>query len=193
MDFGVGLSGKVLSKKGRAEKEKIGHIEWNKLPEHIRATMNRKEYESVRGDEDEEEAEGGLLPVVVFCFSKKKCEEISSYLNGQDLLTSKERGEVHTMMTKVIKRLNPLDANLPQVLRVSDMLGRGVGVHHGGLLPLLKECVELLFSKSLVKILFATETFAMGVNMPARCSTALYRTYSFCKLIFYFIRQGCRV
>lgn len=42
-------------------------------------------------------------------------------------------------------------------------------VHHGGLLPLLKEVVELLFAKSVVKVLIATETFAMGVNMPARC------------------------
>ena len=43
------------------------------------------------------------------------------------------------------------------------------GIHHGGLLPILKEMVEILFSRSLVKVLFATETFAMGVNMPARC------------------------
>lgn len=41
--------------------------------------------------------------------------------------------------------------------------------HHGGLLPILKEMVEILFSRNLIKILFATETFAMGVNMPARC------------------------
>jgi antiviral helicase SKI2 len=43
-----------------------------------------------------------------------------------------------------------------------------VGVHHGGLLPILKEIVEILFSRGLIKVLFATETFAMGVNMPAR-------------------------
>lgn len=49
------------------------------------------------------------------------------------------------------------------------MLKRGIGVHHAGLLPLAKEVVEMLFGRGLVKILFATETFAMGVNMPARC------------------------
>lgn len=48
------------------------------------------------------------------------------------------------------------------------MLLRGVGIHHGGLLPILKECVELLFSRSIVRVLLATETFAMGVNMPAK-------------------------
>lgn len=48
------------------------------------------------------------------------------------------------------------------------MLERGIAVHHSGLLPILKEAVEILFSRSLIRVLFATETFAMGVNMPAR-------------------------
>ena len=48
------------------------------------------------------------------------------------------------------------------------MLKRGIGVHHSGVLPLLKEVVEMLFQRGWVKLLFATETFAMGVNMPAR-------------------------
>lgn len=48
------------------------------------------------------------------------------------------------------------------------MLKRGIGVHHSGLLPLLKETIEILFSEGLIKVLFATETFSMGLNMPAR-------------------------
>ena len=48
------------------------------------------------------------------------------------------------------------------------MLKRGIAVHHSGLLPVLKELVEILFAENLVKVLFATETFAMGLNMPAR-------------------------
>ena len=52
---------------------------------------------------------------------------------------------------------------------VIEMLSRGLGVHHSGLLPVLRECVELLFACSAVKLLIATETFAMGVNMPAKC------------------------
>jgi len=48
------------------------------------------------------------------------------------------------------------------------MLERGVGVHHSGILPILKEIVEMLFQEKCVKVLFATETFAMGVNMPAK-------------------------
>ncbi|CAD6947079.1 unnamed protein product, partial [Tilletia controversa] len=50
-----------------------------------------------------------------------------------------------------------------------ELLSRGIGVHHGGLLPIVKGVVEILFQRGLVKVLFATETFAMGVNMPARC------------------------
>ena len=45
---------------------------------------------------------------------------------------------------------------------------RGIGVHHGGLLPIVKEMAEILFGRGLIKVLFATETFAMGVNMPAK-------------------------
>ena len=66
------------------------------------------------------------------------------------------------------KRLKPGDRTLPQVRRLAGLLERGIGVHHGGLLPLMKEVVELLFARNLVRVLFATETFAMGVNMPAR-------------------------
>ena len=48
------------------------------------------------------------------------------------------------------------------------LLKQGVGVHHSGILPILKEIVEILFSKGLIKLLVATETFAMGLNMPTR-------------------------
>ncbi len=48
------------------------------------------------------------------------------------------------------------------------LLKRGIGIHHGGLLPILKETTEILFGEGLIKALFATETFAMGLNMPAR-------------------------
>lgn len=53
------------------------------------------------------------------------------------------------------------DKKLPQIGRMRDLLTRGIGVHHGGLLPIVKEVVEILFARGLVKILFATETFAM--------------------------------
>ncbi|KAE8215567.1 hypothetical protein CF327_g1163 [Tilletia walkeri] len=110
-----------------------------------------------------------LLPVVTFVFSKKRCEEYAGSMPNTDLCTAKEKGEVHIVIEKSLTRLKGSDKKLPQILRMRELLSRGIGVHHGGLLPIVKEVVEMLFQRGLVKVLFATETFAMGVNMPARC------------------------
>lgn len=110
-----------------------------------------------------------LLPVVVFTFSKKRCEENAGTLTNTTLCTAVEKSEVHVAIEKALSRLKGSDKKLPQIARMRDLLSRGIGIHHGGLLPLIKELVEILFARGLVKILFATETFAMGVNMPAKC------------------------
>ncbi len=112
--------------------------------------------------------EKNLLPVVVFAFSKKKCEDCAYGLSNLDLTNATEKSHIHVFIEESIGKLKGSDKKLPQVLRIKDLLKRGMGVHHGGLLPIIKEMVEILFSKGLVKVLFATETFAMGVNMPAR-------------------------
>lgn len=112
--------------------------------------------------------EQSLLPVVVFAFSKRLCEESASKLSKLDLSTPSERSEIHLFLESSIQRLQGSDRELPQVLAMKEMLKRGIGVHHGGLLPIIKEMVEILFGRGLVKVLFSTETFAMGVNMPAR-------------------------
>eukprot|EP00392_Amoebophrya_sp_AT5.2_P008449 g8470.t1 len=65
-------------------------------------------------------------------------------------------------------RLSPADLSMPHILLTKSLAMRGIGVHHSGLLPIVKEVTEILFSQGLLKVLFATETFAMGVNMPAR-------------------------
>eukprot|EP00026_Physarum_polycephalum_P000457 Phypoly_transcript_00458.p1 GENE.Phypoly_transcript_00458~~Phypoly_transcript_00458.p1 ORF type:complete len:1246 (+),score=257.19 Phypoly_transcript_00458:76-3813(+) len=111
---------------------------------------------------------GNLTPVVIFAFSKRKCEEFALGLTTIDLTTAAEKSEIHVFVESSLNRLKGSDRRLPQVLQMKDLLQRGIGVHHGGLLPILKEIVEILFSRQLAKVLFATETFAMGVNMPAR-------------------------
>ncbi|GAA5799047.1 hypothetical protein HPULCUR_004456 [Helicostylum pulchrum] len=110
-----------------------------------------------------------LLPVVIFTFSKRRCEEYATGLSKTDLCTSLEKSEIHVFIERSLVRLRGTDKLLPQILRMRDLLSRGIAVHHGGLLPIIKEMVEILFARGLVKVLFATETFAMGVNMPARC------------------------
>ncbi|XP_078502024.1 superkiller complex protein 2 [Lissotriton helveticus] len=108
------------------------------------------------------------LPVVAFTFSRNRCDENASMLTTIDLTTSAEKSEVHVFFQKCISRLKGTDRQLPQVLHMVELLKRGIGVHHSGILPILKEVIEMLFTRGLVKVLFATETFAMGVNMPAR-------------------------
>ena len=58
---------------------------------------------------------------------------------------------------------------MPQLVRALALLRCGIGVHHSGMLPIVREMTEILFSKGRIQVLLATETFAVGVNMPARC------------------------
>lgn len=109
-----------------------------------------------------------LLPACVFVFSKKRCEENANSLSNQDFCTATEKSAIHMIIEKSLARLKPEDRVLPQILRLRELLSRGVAVHHGGLLPIMKEIVEILFARTLVKVLFATETFAMGLNLPTR-------------------------
>ena len=108
------------------------------------------------------------LPAILFCFSRKNCEIYSKYIT-LTLNTHEERSEIEHIFNKhVTKNMSASDRNLPQTLLIKSNLMKGIGIHHSGLLPLLKEIIEILFSKGLIKILFATETFAVGVNMPAK-------------------------
>ncbi|XP_040547233.1 helicase SKI2W [Gallus gallus] len=110
----------------------------------------------------------GQLPAVAFTFSRGRCDAHAAALGRTDLSSAAEKGRVRGFVRRCLARLRGGDRRLPQVLQMSELLERGIGVHHSGVLPLLKEVVEMLFSQGLVKLLFATETFAMGVNMPAR-------------------------
>jgi antiviral helicase SKI2 len=115
-----------------------------------------------------------LLPAVIFVFSKKKCEEFADTLTNVDFCSAREKLEIHMFIDRAVSRLKKEDRELPQILKIRDMLSRGIAVHHGGLLPIVKECIEILFARTLVKVLFATETFAMGLNLPTR--TVVFNT-----------------
>lgn len=113
------------------------------------------------------------LPVICFTLSRRKCDQnLAMLLSIKEenfrLTTKSESYHIRRFVRKHLKHLKESDLKLEQVLKVSTMLERGFGVHHSGVLPILKELTEILFSSGLVKVLFATETFAMGVNMPAR-------------------------
>ncbi|KAG9510845.1 Exosome RNA helicase MTR4, partial [Fragariocoptes setiger] len=112
--------------------------------------------------------ERNLAPVIIFSFSKKECEAYALQMNKLDLNTEEEKGLVTEVFTNAIDVLSDDDKRLPQVQQVLPLLKNGIGIHHGGLLPIIKEVIELLFGEGLIKALFATETFAMGLNMPAK-------------------------
>jgi ATP-dependent RNA helicase DOB1 len=112
--------------------------------------------------------ERNYAPVIVFSFSKKDCEAYATQMARLDFNTAEEKKMVDTVFMNAIDTLSDEDKKLPQVEHVLPFLRKGIGIHHSGLLPLLKETIEILFSEGLIKALFATETFAMGLNMPAR-------------------------
>jgi len=109
-----------------------------------------------------------LDPVIVFSFSKKDCEKFALALNDEDFTDDVEKDLISQVYKNAIESLGEEDRKLPQVEALLPLLKRGIGIHHGGLLPILKEIVEILFSEGLIKTLFATETFAIGINMPAK-------------------------
>ncbi|KAM6985725.1 exosome RNA helicase MTR4 [Aplochiton taeniatus] len=112
--------------------------------------------------------ERSFQPVIIFSFSKKECEAYALQVSKLDFNTDEEKRLVEEVFNNAIDCLSDEDKKLPQVEHVLPLLKRGIGIHHGGLLPILKETIEILFSEGLLKALFATETFAMGINMPAR-------------------------
>ncbi|XP_055373906.1 SKI2 subunit of superkiller complex protein [Condylostylus longicornis] len=110
-----------------------------------------------------------MLPVIVFTLSRNRCDFNALALRSKDLNTAKEKSAVHNYFQKYcMSKLKPEDRNLSQVNLIKTSLERGIGIHHSGILPILKEIVEMAFQEGWVKVLFATETFAMGVNMPAK-------------------------
>lgn len=112
--------------------------------------------------------ERNYQPVIVFSFSKKDCEGMALQMSKLDLNTDDEKKLVESVFFNAIDSLSDDDKKLPQVEHILPLLKRGIGIHHGGLLPILKEVIEILFQEGLLKCLFATETFAMGLNMPAK-------------------------
>lgn len=108
-----------------------------------------------------------LLQAIFFSFSKKNCEHYARSVT-ETLVTHEERREIETEFSRYLSRFEDQYAKLDQYQLVKELLGKGVGFHHSGLLPILKEIIEIIFHRGLIKVLFATETFAVGVNMPTR-------------------------
>eukprot|EP00735_Rhodelphis_limneticus_P006616 TRINITY_DN19045_c0_g1::TRINITY_DN19045_c0_g1_i1::g.13825::m.13825 TRINITY_DN19045_c0_g1::TRINITY_DN19045_c0_g1_i1::g.13825 ORF type:complete len:1043 (-),score=298.02,sp/P42285/SK2L2_HUMAN/58.93/0.0,rRNA_proc-arch/PF13234.1/2.4e-84,DSHCT/PF08148.7/1e-61,DEAD/PF00270.24/1.3e-20,DEAD/PF00270.24/2e+03,Helicase_C/PF00271.26/4.9e-07,MutS_III/PF05192.13/5.7,MutS_III/PF05192.13/2.3,DUF615/PF04751.9/0.12,Prp19/PF08606.6/12,Prp19/PF08606.6/40,DBC1/PF14443.1/0.25 TRINITY_DN19045_c0_g1_i1:103-3180(-) len=107
-------------------------------------------------------------PVIVFAFSKREVEALAIQMSKLDFNDDKEKELVDSVFNNAMDSLSQEDRSLPQIESILPLLRRGIGIHHSGLLPILKEVIEILFQEGLLKALFATETFSMGINMPAK-------------------------
>jgi superfamily II RNA helicase len=108
-----------------------------------------------------------LLPALFFVLSRKQCEAYASKVNGTILDSSDTAAVNHIIKFHLHRHMKELE-KVPQYHKIYDLLCRGIAFHHSGVLPLLKEIIEVLFSKGFVKIMFCTETFAVGLNMPTK-------------------------
>ncbi len=111
-----------------------------------------------------------MLPAIYFTFSRKKCDEQMEKCAGLGLSTPAEQAEIRQFVDDYIAENPHLYGN-----KHIEYLLQGVASHHAGLLPAWKNLVEKLFQKGLIKVVFATETLAAGINMPAR-STVISAT-----------------
>uniref|UniRef100_A0A6C0DEB2 Helicase n=1 Tax=viral metagenome TaxID=1070528 RepID=A0A6C0DEB2_9ZZZZ len=108
-----------------------------------------------------------LLPALFFVLSRKQCESYASKMEHSLLDTSDTAAVKHIISFHLYRHMRELE-KIPQYHQIYELLCRGVAFHHSGLLPMLKEIIEILFSKGYVKMLFCTETFAVGLNMPTK-------------------------
>jgi ATP-dependent RNA helicase HelY len=112
----------------------------------------------------------GLLPAIDFIFSRAGCDAaVQQCLDaGLDLTTPEEKAEITAAVEESATDIPAADLAVLGFWAWRDGLQRGLAAHHAGLLPTFKETVEKLFAAGLVKVVFATETLALGINMPAR-------------------------
>jgi superfamily II RNA helicase len=108
-------------------------------------------------------AEKDMLPAIFFTFSRKGCDRGLADTLNLDLLTPQERREIDAFINEMVAENPVLENN-----RYLDAIRNGFASHHAGLLPAVKVLVEKLFQRGLIKVVFATETLAAGINMPAR-------------------------
>lgn len=140
------------------------------ISRHRRGRFNEAQDRLSRADIIEKLANQNLLPAITFIFSRVGCDAaVKQCLHaGLRLTSTQEREEIRATALKYTQNIAEEDL---EVLGFDDWLTaleRGIAAHHAGLLPSFKSAVEELFQRGLIKAVFATETLALGINMPAR-------------------------
>jgi len=107
-----------------------------------------------------------LLQCIFFSFSRNNCEKYANSI--QSILTAEESTNAVNMFEFLLRNNKKNYEFLPQYIQIKKLIEKGICFHHSGIIPILKEVIEIIFRNGFIKVLFATETFAVGVNMPTR-------------------------
>ncbi|MQA25823.1 MAG: DEAD/DEAH box helicase [Micromonosporaceae bacterium] len=154
----------------RHTRETVRRMGWDSGPPRGRSGRGRRWMPPARFDVVDRLDRDGLLPVIVFIFSRAGCDAAVAQCMaaGLRLTSAEERAEIRRIAESRTAHIAADDLQVLGYWDWLDGLERGLAAHHAGLLPAFKEVVEELFVRGLVKAVFATETLALGINMPAR-------------------------
>ena len=133
----------------------------------VKGRYKKKNYSSIINNFVRHLKKNRMLPAIYFKFSRVQCERCAKDIIV-DFVTPEERKEIDLVFRNRLSKYKEYYGHLQQYEDVYKQLLRGVVYHHSGLIPILKEIIEILYARGLIKLLFATETFAVGVNMPAK-------------------------
>lgn len=149
--------------------EKVEHLLKQK---HARLSHPNRVVELVKHLRD-----NNRLPCIYFSFSRRKCEDLAREMLKFDFMDNTEKREITHLYNQLAEKFGIMgEAVSSDLFR---LVRRGIAFHHAGMLPTVKEVVERLFTSRLIKVIFTTETFALGINMPARtvCFDSLVKFY----------------
>lgn len=110
--------------------------------------------------------ESNKLPCIYFAFGRRRCEYLAEELLHFDFLNYPEKTEIKKLYKTLCEKFELL--NEKSAVSMLPLIERGIAFHHAGMLPTLKEVIERLFTSRLIKVIFTTETFSLGINMPAK-------------------------
>ncbi len=141
-----------------------------RIEAHRSAARLRRVYRPRRPEIVERLQRADLLPAIYFVFSRAGCDESVRYCleDGLRLTTPEERSRVREIADAFMDQLSDDDLAVLGYNRFMAALESGIAAHHAGMVPPFREAVEACFGEALVKVVFATETLALGINMPAR-------------------------
>jgi superfamily II RNA helicase len=106
------------------------------------------------------------LPCIYFVFGRKRAEDLAYELHSYNFLDSDERQKIVSLYNSLCERFDLKHEK--SSAQMYSLIQNGIAYHHAGMLPTLKEVIERLFTSRLLKVIFTTETFALGINMPSR-------------------------